>query len=59
MGEIIEFLATIFGGIYWLLLTVYEKFTGKDLGLIGAIVLLLVSAILCAGAVALILHILF
>ena len=59
MGEIIEALAWIFGGIFWTLDTAYEKGTGRTLGLFGTLALLLISAVLCSGAVFVLCQLLF
>jgi hypothetical protein len=59
MGEIVEAMAYLFVGIFWLLSKAYEKSTGKDLGLWGAIFLLMVAALLCSGVIYLIVTLLF
>jgi hypothetical protein len=59
MGEIIEGLALLFGGIYLVLGKAYEKTTGKELGILGVLVTMLMSAVLCCGATWLILRMLF
>jgi hypothetical protein len=59
MGEIIEGLVMLFAGIFWVLGKAYEKSTGKELGILGALVLLLISAVLCSGVVWLLLRLLF
>ena len=59
MGEIIEGLALLFSGIFWTLGKSYEKITGKELGILGVLLTLLISAVLCSGAVWVILSILF
>jgi hypothetical protein len=59
MGEIIEFFAYIFVGIFWLVTKGFEKATGRDLGLLGALLAIVLSAVLCTGVVALLIHILF
>ena len=51
MGEMIEALAWLFGGIFWTLTTTYEKGTGRTLGLFGTLLLVLISAMLCTGVV--------
>lgn len=59
MGEIVEALAWIFGGIFWTLGTAYEKGTGRTLGLVGTLLLVLISALLCTGVVIVLCRLLF
>jgi hypothetical protein len=59
MGEIIEALAYLFCGIYWLLEKAYLKCTGKVLGLWGTLFLLMMAALLCSGVFFLTLSLLF
>ncbi len=51
MGEVIEAMAWIFGGIFWTLGTMYEKSTGRTVGLFGTLLLLVISGMVCTGVV--------
>jgi len=59
MGEIIEALTYLLLGIYWILGKTYEKCTGREPGLIGAILLLLIAVVVCSGLLVIFLPILF
>ncbi len=59
MGEIIEAMAYLFVGIYWLLEKSYQKCTGRDIGLWSAVILLTLAALLCSGVLFLTLSLLF
>jgi hypothetical protein len=59
VGEIVEAVLYLYAGIVWSLGKAYEKCTGRELGLVGALGLLLISVVICSGVLYLVVSILF